>query len=169
MHRYLQGQFVCKAYKLFWFDFRYSRMRYLGEYEGLEICGQRGWIKWQKKFVVFLFLCITVGVFPLIGRSHPEEHVNIPRMTEAPKIDGNLDNPLWKNQALKVEDFFQYAPKEKGVPTQKTVVYMGYDRKNLYVAFQCSDSEPEKIRASITNRDNIIDDDWVAVFIDTFK
>jgi hypothetical protein len=125
--------------------------------------------KVQKRFVVILFLCITIGVFPLIGRSHPEECVDIPRMTEAPKIDGNLDNPLWKNQALKIEDFLQYAPKEKGIPTQKTVVYIGYDHKNLYVAFQCYDSEPEKIRASITNRDNIIDDDWVAVFLDTFN
>lgn len=101
--------------------------------------------KVQKRFVVILFLCITIGVFPLIGRSHPEECVDIPRMTEAPKIDGNLDNPLWKNQALKIEDFLQYAPKEKGIPTQKTVVYIGYDHKNLYVAFQCYDSEKERI------------------------
>ena len=27
----------------------------------------------------------------------------------------------------------------------------------------------QKIRATITNRDNIIDDDWISVFLDTFN
>jgi hypothetical protein len=89
-------------------------------------------------------------------------------LTEAPKIDGVLDNPIWDEQALKIQDFLQFAPKEKGIPTQKTVAYVGYDQKNLYFAFRCSDTERKKIRASITNRDNIIDDDWVAIFLDTF-
>jgi hypothetical protein len=123
----------------------------------------------RKKFVIGLFLILIVGLLPVRGRSKLEESVDIPKLTVPPKIDGILDNPLWENQALKIDDFLQFAPKEKGIPTQKTVVYIGYDHKNLYVAFQCYDSEPEKIRASITNRDSIIDDDWVAVFIDTFN
>ncbi len=123
----------------------------------------------RKKLVICLFLFLTVGLYPLMARSSTEESVNIPRLTDPPQIDGILDNPLWENQALKIDDFLQFTPKEKGVPTQQTVAYLGFDQKNIYVAFRCSDSEPEKIRASITNRDNIIDDDWVAVFIDTFN
>ncbi len=112
-------------------------------------------------FLVFLLL-------PTILISSPEEKIDIPKLTESPKIDGVLDNPIWEEQALKIQDFTQFAPKEKGAPTQKTVAFVGYDHKNLYFAFRCWDSESKKIRASITNRDNIIDDDWVAVFLDTF-
>jgi hypothetical protein len=79
-----------------------------------------------------------------------------------------LDNPIWEDQTLKIQDFTQFAPKENGTPTQNTVAYLGYDDKNLYVAFRCDETDGKKIRASITNRDNIIDDDWVAIFMDTF-
>ena len=111
-----------------------------------------------------LVLCLLPGIL----RSSSEDKIDIPKLTESPKIDGVLDNPIWEEQALKIQDFTQFAPKEKGAPSQKTVAYLGYDHKNLYLAFRCYDTEWKKIRASITNRDNIIDDDWVAVFLDTF-
>jgi len=98
-----------------------------------------------------------------------EKILKIPRFTSPPKIDGILENPVWEQEALKIEDFVQFAPKEKGVPSEKTVAYIGYDQKNLYIAFRCYDSEPQKIRASITNRDNLFDDDWVLIFLDTFN
>ena len=98
-----------------------------------------------------------------------EKILKIPRFSSPPKIDGILENPVWEQEALKIEDFLQFAPKEKGTPSEKTVAYLGYDQKNLYIAFRCYDSEPQKIRASITNRDNLFDDDWVVIFLDTFN
>ena len=56
-----------------------------------------------------------------------------------------------------------------GEPSEKTVAYIGHDEKNIYFAFMCSDSEPDKIRASITARDRCLEDDWIAVFLDTFN
>ena len=98
-----------------------------------------------------------------------KEALRIPRLTEAPKIDGVLDNPIWTDQALKVEDFVQLTPKENGVPTERTVAYLGYDAKNLYVAFRASDSQASKVRCSITKRDGCMEDDWSFIFIDTFN
>ena len=95
--------------------------------------------------------------------------LNIPRLTKRPRIDGVLDNPFWEQEALKIENFVQLAPKENGAPSQRTVAYLGYDDKNLYMAFRCFDAEPGKIRASITSRDNAGDDDWIFVFLDTFN
>jgi hypothetical protein len=117
-------------------------------------------------FLIFSFLLISI---PLISLSAPQELFKIPKLSQAPKIDGILDNPLWEQEALKIEDFVQYTPKENGSPSEKTVAYMGYNRKNLYIAFRSFEKDPKKIRATITNRDNIIDDDWVAVFLDTFN
>ncbi|MGB2906887.1 MAG: DUF5916 domain-containing protein [Candidatus Aminicenantaceae bacterium] len=94
---------------------------------------------------------------------------SIPRMSGSPKIDGILDNPFWEKEALKIDGFRQFTPVEKGDPSQKTEAYIGYDHKNLYIAFRCYDTDPQKIRASITNRDNVIDDDWILVFLDTFN
>jgi hypothetical protein len=122
----------------------------------------------KSKAIVCLVFVLGFFYFSEIAFSASEEAVIIPKLASAPKIDGALDNPIWEEQALKIEDFLQFTPKEKGTPTQKTVAYLGYDQKNLYFAFRCFDTEAKKIRASITNRDNIIDDDWIVIFLDTF-
>jgi Domain of unknown function (DUF5916)/Carbohydrate family 9 binding domain-like len=98
-----------------------------------------------------------------------KEPLQIPRLTKAPKIDGVLDNPIWETEALKIENFVQLTPKENGAPTEKTVAYLGYDEKNLYIAFRAYDSQPGKVRCSITKRDGCIEDDWVFVMLDTFN
>ena len=97
------------------------------------------------------------------------ERLEIPRLAMAPKIDGVLDEPLWEAGALKIENFVQLTPKENGTPTERTIAYLGHDAKNLYIAFRCFDAQPGKIRCSITNRDKIIDDDWIVLFLDTFN
>jgi hypothetical protein len=97
------------------------------------------------------------------------EPLEIPRLAMAPKIDGVLDEPLWEAGALKIENFVQLTPKENGPPTERTIAYLGHDAKNLYIAFRCFDAQPGKIRCSITNRDNILDDDWIVLFLDTFN
>ena len=98
-----------------------------------------------------------------------KEPLPIPRLTKAPKIDGVLDDPIWETEALKIDDFVQLSPKENGVPTEKTVVYLGYDEKNLYVAFRAFDSQASKIRCSITKRDGCLEDDWMMIMLDTFN
>ncbi len=98
-----------------------------------------------------------------------KEPLRIPRLAEAPKIDGVLDNPVWTEGALKIENFVQLSPKENGVPTERTVAYLGYDEKNLYVAFRAFDSQAGKVRCSITKRDGCVEDDWVFVMLDTFN
>jgi len=99
----------------------------------------------------------------------PKEPLEIPRLSHAPKIDGVLDNPVWEEEALRIDAFVQLSPKENGVPTEKTVAYLAHDEKNLYVAFRAFDSQASKVRCSITKRDGCMEDDWVFLFIDTFN
>ncbi len=122
----------------------------------------------KKAAFIIIFILIFL-FFPQFFFSANQEALKIPRLSSPPKIDGVLDNPLWEKEALKIENFLQYTPKEKGTPSEKTVAYIGYDGKNLYFAFRCFDSEPNKIRASVTNRDNIVDDDWAVIFLDCFN
>jgi hypothetical protein len=51
--------------------------------------------------------------------------------------------------------------------SEETVAYLGYDQKNLYVAFVCFD-DPQKVRARMSRREDIYDDDEVEVMLDTF-
>jgi hypothetical protein len=51
----------------------------------------------------------------------------------------------------------------------ETRVYVAYDSENLYFAFRAVDSEPEKIKTSITSRDNLWRDDWICINLDSFN
>lgn len=123
----------------------------------------------QKKAAFILIFSFSLILFPQFSLTSSQEILKVPELSHPPKIDGVIEYPLWEKEALKIENFLQFTPKEKGTPTEKTVAYIGYDKKNIYFAFRCYDSDPKKIRATITNRDNIIDDDWIVVFIDTFN
>ncbi len=94
--------------------------------------------------------------------------MKIPKFPSPPKIDGKLENPLWEKGAV-LEAFTQYEPQEGTDPSEKTIAYLGYDHKNLYIALRCYDSNPKAIRACLTQRDNVQGDDEVTIYLDTFN
>ena len=85
-----------------------------------------------------------------------------------PKIDGIIDDEVWKT-APSVTGFATFIPDFGKDLSENTVVYMCYDKENLYFAYKCYDSEPSKIKATMTNRDNTRQDDWVCLNLDTFN
>jgi len=99
-------------------------------------------------------------------------HIVIPRVIDAPSIDdfrtmapGNRIH----GQMVKIEGFLQTAPSDGKPSSQQTIVYLGYDQKNLYAVFVAFDSEPAKVRGTMARRENIDDnDDWVELVLDTF-
>ncbi len=75
----------------------------------------------------------------------------------------------WEGKLAKVDNFRQWRPKDGAPSSQKTVAYLGYDAKNFYAIFVCFDN-PEKVRAHLTARDNLVTagDDFVDLWLDTF-
>ncbi|MFN2415272.1 MAG: carbohydrate binding family 9 domain-containing protein, partial [Pyrinomonadaceae bacterium] len=93
--------------------------------------------------------------------------VRIPRFDKPPTVDGKLDEEVWQ-QAAVFKDFYQTDPGDNIAPSQPTEARMGYDSKTLYIAFRAYD-DPTKVRATVPKRDQIFDDDFVGVFLDTFN
>ena len=50
---------------------------------------------------------------------------------------------------------------------QTTEVRAAYDDRNLYFAFHCVDPEPAKVRSTLSRRDNMWNDDWVGLSLDS--
>ena len=70
-------------------------------------------------------------------------------------------------QMAKVTGFTQRNPHDGEAVTEPTDAYLGYDQKNLYVVFVCFD-DPRQVRARMSRREDIYDDDQVEVMLDTF-
>lgn len=121
-----------------------------------------------KKFDILLLFCVLVlTVLPALAQ------VKLPPLfplkTETPPIiDGSLDDSVWQ-KAPHETGFKTYHPDYGIDMVQKTVVYYAYDQENLYFGFRCFDSEPNKIKASVSSRDNIHSDDWICINLDSFN
>jgi CubicO group peptidase (beta-lactamase class C family) len=77
-----------------------------------------------------------------------------------------LDDPAWR-RAARFRDFKTMHPVAGDAPSERTEVYLTYDRDNVYVGFRAFDSDPSKIRSQATQRDNPESDDWVAFCLDS--
>jgi hypothetical protein len=96
--------------------------------------------------------------------------LTIPRLTRAPALEDFLSMKPQGEAALqmaKVTGFMQRNPHDGETVSEATDAYLGYDQKNLYVAFVCFD-DAKKVRARMSRREDIYDDDEVAVMFDTF-
>ena len=92
--------------------------------------------------------------------------LRIPRVTRPPKLEDFLNGTPREAEAV-LTDFRQYSPGDGAPPSWETTAYLSYDDKNLYVVFACKD-DPTKIRAHLAKREDIGNDDQVAVYLDTF-
>ncbi|HEX8136725.1 MAG TPA: DUF5916 domain-containing protein [Pyrinomonadaceae bacterium] len=110
---------------------------------------------------------LPLGKAALVLPPEKANPVRVPRFERPPAIDGRLDDEAWKGAAV-LKDFYQIQPGDNLAPSKPTVVYLGYDARNLYVAYYAYD-ERDKIRATIAKRDAIFDDDYVGLFFDTFN
>jgi Carbohydrate family 9 binding domain-like/Domain of unknown function (DUF5916) len=127
----------------------------------------------KKSIVIFLFFLISISISNPIKaeeavKKTDKKSIEAVRLSSPPKIDGVLDD-VWKTGAIVSDPFYQWTPKEGAPSTEKTIVYIGYDDKNLYVAFRAFDSEPDKIWAHLATRDSINKDDIVWISLDTFN
>ncbi|MGA9448576.1 MAG: DUF5916 domain-containing protein [Candidatus Sulfotelmatobacter sp.] len=96
--------------------------------------------------------------------------LTIPRLTRAPVLEDFLSMKPRGEAALqmaKVTGFVQRNPHDGEKVSEETAAYLGYDQKNLYAVFVCFD-DPKKVRARMSRREDIYDDDNVEVMLDTF-
>lgn len=97
--------------------------------------------------------------------------LHIPRLDQSPGLNdflGMQPGPGVASKMLKVEGFIQRDPKDGAAISQKTEAYVGYTDKNLYVVAICFDTELRNIRARLSRRENINDDDQFGFVLDTF-
>ncbi len=96
--------------------------------------------------------------------------LTIPRLPRGPALEDFLSMQPTGEVALqmaKVTGFVQRNPHDGEKVTEDTTAYLGYDQKNFYAVFVCFD-DPKKLRARMSRREDIYDDDEVEVMLDTF-
>jgi len=117
--------------------------------------------------VVILVLGILFwSSFGAVAEKEIQKTVTAVSANEIIKVDGLLSEEVWKSKAY--TDFLQRDPKEGEPASEKTLVWVAYDEKHLYVAARMYDSEPDKITSRLGRRDENVDSDWFAVALDPY-
>ena len=123
---------------------------------------------------LFLLTATMIGAsIPSAGAQVVEPpRLAIPRVTRPPqRADFESMEVLAAPLGMRrVEGFVQRFPNDGEPVSERTVVYVGYDTDDLYVAFLCFDRQIDRIGAHMLPRDAFPnDEDTVAVQIDTFR
>ncbi len=122
-----------------------------------------------------LAFCAALGVLSSVavaGEEAASFSPNVrPALRVAPidgaiRIDGLLDDDGWKN-AARAGNFAEISPGDQVRPQADTEVLVTYDRSRLYIAFFAHD-DPSAIRATLRARDEIFNDDYVGIILDTY-
>jgi hypothetical protein len=83
-------------------------------------------------------VCLVLGLAALAAAaSAPRLVITIPKVDQAPVIDGSLDDAAWLNISIKGGKFISdVSSTGTTLVTYPRIVYAGYDANNLYVAYQ---------------------------------
>src|SRR5262245_59221379 len=91
-------------------------------------------------------------------------HARAARTTEAPVLDGRLDDAAWAG-APEHDAFTQKFPNERARPVGRTSFRVLYDDKAIFIGIECEQVDVPVV-ARLTRRDRPIESDWVSVGID---
>ncbi|MGE5361943.1 MAG: DUF5916 domain-containing protein [Bacteroidales bacterium] len=92
--------------------------------------------------------------------------LRIARLTSEPKLDDFLDGES-PDGMTRITGFLQREPTDGAPISRDTVVYLGYDNRNLYAVFVCKEDRGV-VRAHMAKRESIMGDDIVGIILDTF-
>jgi len=119
------------------------------------------------------FVPLAVILLPFV-RSHASDGadtgrpiIRAARIEGDLKLTGKLTDPRWQ-RAEPVDITYEIQPGENIPAPQQTAVRVLFNADYVYFGFDCKDSTPSAIRAHITDRDKMFDDDFAVVLLDTY-
>jgi len=117
-----------------------------------------------KTMLLGLVLPACVEAAPFVPNVKPS--LTVVPSTGSIEVDGLLDDPGWQG-AAEAGNFAEVNPGDQTEPSVGTRAWITYDETNLYIAFDARD-DPTQIRASLRDRDQIFQDDFVGLILDTY-
>ena len=105
----------------------------------------------------------------VIARNGPRVTIRATPLATALNLDGRLDEPVFASVPA-MTDFVQQEPRDGAPATERTEVWVLFDRDYVYVVARCWESEPDRMIANEMRRDNsgIVQNEAFAFSFDTF-
>jgi hypothetical protein len=114
-------------------------------------------------------LLLMAGLALPLAAQETVKRLNVaPLAAPPPKIDGLIEDACW--QAVEpVSGFFQYDPFNGAKASEETLVWAAFDQDHLYFAFLMKDTQPGKIWAELTPRNEWEHNDSITLILDAYN
>ena len=113
-------------------------------------------------------LALIAGLAPSLFSQERSKTLTISRVETPPRIDGLVDDECWHGREP-VSGFFQYDPVNGSKSSEETYVWAAYDQNYVYFAFVMKDSQPNKIWAELTPRNEFDNNDSITLILDAYN
>ncbi len=121
----------------------------------------------MKKIVLFIIPClIPIFLFANVPDPSVQKIVQAVQANGPISVDGVLEEKVWKTKGY--SNFVQSDPIDGADPTEKTEVWVAYDKEAIYVAARLYDSNPESITSRLGRRDDFVESDWFIFAVDPY-
>ncbi len=94
--------------------------------------------------------------------------VALPRIEADPRVDGMLDEPVWR-RAARLVGFSQYRPVDGRPAEDSTEVLVWYAPDAIWFGVRAYEPHGNVVRATLADRDHIDADDNIQILLDTYN
>jgi hypothetical protein len=122
----------------------------------------------MKRSLAFIPLLLgLLGTMPGTADGAERPRVPVVRALGPLRLDASLDEPDWE-RAPPVGSFRLIEVREGEAPSESTDVRVLLTDTHVWFGIRCANQGPGRVRASLSPRDQILDDDHIAVHLDTY-
>jgi len=128
--------------------------------------------RYPLKIIIFFAAFVALAATTQAQTVSTTSDLTIPLIDRPPELTDFADmKPSAEivDKMAMVTGFTQRVPRDGEPASQRTEVYVAYDDQNLYAVFLAFDDEPDLVRANLSPRENVENDDTVGILIDTFN
>ncbi|HTY36330.1 MAG TPA: sugar-binding protein [Bacteroidota bacterium] len=117
--------------------------------------------------LLVLSLLAAAAAYSIETPDSARQRIHAVRIEGDLDLHGTLSDARW-SLASPVEIRYEVSPGENTPAPQMTRVRVLYNSDYVYFGFDCRDTNASSIRAHITDRDKVFDDDFVGIILDTY-
>jgi len=117
--------------------------------------------------VLLVVPCSILHSFQSTNKNRESFSLHAVRIDRNIALSGDLSDPAWK-LATPVELPYEIDPGDNLPAKQRTTARVLYNGEYLYVGFDCVDTNIQQLRAHISDRDRMFNDDFVLVILDVY-
>ena len=120
----------------------------------------------MKYYILLTIIFISNTIFAVI-KNDSTKSVTAYKLDKPIIVDGILEESVYSKPAI--TNFTQKDPAEGKPASEKSEVWISYDESNIYFSGRFYDSNPDSIDATLIRRDNVVESDWLWIYLDPYN